>query len=65
MKFLVPNCSCLQSPLTREGYGPPDPRSVCTVSSTEFVEPHPPQNKIPGYVTADYYGLMNSHFYLT
>ena len=46
MKFLVPNYSCLQSRELR----PPDPRSVCPLSSTEFVEPHP--EKIPGYYTA-------------
>ena len=40
MKFLVPNYSCL----------PPDPRSLCPLSSTEFVEPLTP-NKIPGYAT--------------
>jgi len=34
MKFLVPNYSCLQ--LTA-----PDPRSLCPLSSTEFVEPPP------------------------
>jgi len=29
---------------------PPDPRSLCPLSSTDFVEPLPP-NKIPGYAT--------------
>ena len=29
---------------------PPDPRSLCPLSSTEFVEP--PSKKIPGYATA-------------
>jgi hypothetical protein len=48
MKFLVPNYSCFQSPWLG-GYRPPDPRSLCPLSSTEFVEP--PPNKIPGYVT--------------
>ena len=43
MKFLVP--------LTR-GLTPPDPRSLCHLSSTEFVEPSP--NKIPGYATDIY-----------
>ena len=42
MKILVPNYSCLQNPWLR-GYCPPDPRSVCPLSSTEFVEP-PEQN---------------------
>ena len=32
------------------GLPPPDPRSLCPLSSTEFVEPAP--NKIPGYATA-------------
>jgi hypothetical protein len=30
---------------------PPNPRSVCSLSSTEFVEP--PPKKIPGYATGD------------
>ena len=50
MKFRVPNYSSVQNPLTR-GLPPPDPRSFCLLSSTEFVEPPSPQNKIPGYVT--------------
>jgi len=46
MKFLVPNYSCLQNPLTR-GLLPPDPRSLCPLSSTEFVEPlRPEQNSL-------------------
>ena len=50
MKFLVPIYSCLQNPWLG-GYRPPhpDPRSLCRLSSTEFVE-HPPE-KIPGYAT--------------
>ena len=40
MKFLVPNYSCLQN-LWIGGYRPPDPRSLCPLSSTEFVEPPP------------------------
>ena len=36
-------------PLTR-GLPPPDPRSLCPLCSTEFVDP--PGNKIPGYATA-------------
>ena len=36
-------------PLTR-GLPTPDPRSLCPLSSTEFLEP-PPPNKIPGYAT--------------
>ena len=45
------SCTKLQlppEPLTR-GLPPPDPRSRCPLSSTEFVE-HPPK-KIPGYAT--------------
>ena len=49
MKFLVPNYSCLQIPWLG-GYRPTDPHSLCPLSSTEFVEPLPP-NKIPGYAT--------------
>jgi len=48
MKFIVANYSCLQNPLTR-GLPPPDPRSLCPLSSTEFVDP--PPNRIPGYAT--------------
>ena len=48
MKFIVPNYSCLQNPT--KGLPPPDPRSLCPLSSTEFVEP-PPRKKIPGYAT--------------
>ena len=47
MKFLVPNYSCLQNPMTR-GLPPPDPRSLCPLSSTEFVDPHPPGTKFLG-----------------
>ena len=39
MKFLVPNYSCLQNPWLG-GYRP---RSPFSLSSTEFVEPPPPQ----------------------
>ena len=50
MKFLVPNYSCLQNPWLG-GYCPqllpPDPRSLCPVSSTEFVDP-PPKKKFLG-----------------
>jgi len=31
------------------GLPPPDPHSLCPLSTTEFVEP--PLNKIPGYAT--------------
>jgi len=48
MKFLVPNYTCLQNPWLGASR-PPDPRSLCLLSSTEFVEP--PLNKIPGYAT--------------
>ena len=50
MKFLVPNYSCLQDPWLG-GLPPPDPRSLCPLSSTEFVESPPPPKKIPGYST--------------
>ena len=49
VKFLVPNYSCLHNPWLG-GYLPPDPRSLCPLSSTEFVD-LPPPNKIPGYAT--------------
>ena len=42
MKFLVPSYSCLQNPWIG-GYRPPDHRSLCPLSSTEFVEPTPPE----------------------
>jgi len=50
MKFLVPNYSCLQNPWL---WGATAPRSssLCPLPSTEFVEPPPLQNKIPGYAT--------------
>ena len=35
---------------TLKGLPPPDPRPLCPLSSTEFVEP--PPKKIPGYATA-------------
>ena len=47
MKFLVPNYSCLQNPRTR-GLPLPDPRSLCPLSSTEFVEIPPPRTKFLG-----------------
>jgi hypothetical protein len=37
------------------GLPPPDPRSLCPLSVTEFVEPSPPTNKIPGYATVSRY----------
>ena len=43
MKFLVPNYSCLQNPWLG-GLPPPDPRPLCPLSSTEFVEPPHVQN---------------------
>jgi len=33
------------------GLPPPDPRSVCHLSTSVFVEPPPPPGKIPGYAT--------------
>ena len=47
MKFLVRNY-LPPEPLTW-GLPSPDPRSLCPLPSTEFVEP--PQNKIPVYAT--------------
>ena len=45
MKFLVPNYSCFQI----RGLSTPDPRSLCPLSSTEFVEPtSPPRTKFLG-----------------
>jgi len=38
MTFLVPKLQLPPEPLTT-GLPPPDPRSVCPLSSTEFVEP--------------------------
>jgi len=52
-------CTKLQlppEPLTK-GLPPPDPRSLCPLSSTEFVEP--PPNKIPGYATGQAVTLHN------
>ena len=46
IKFLVPNYSCLQNPWLG-GYRPPDPHSLCPLTSTEFVEP-PPRTKFQG-----------------
>jgi len=46
MKFLVQNYSFLQDP-GLGGYQPPDPRSLCPLSSTKFVEP-PPRTKFLG-----------------
>ena len=43
MKFIVPNCSCLQNPWL----GGTAPRSPFSLSSTEFVEP-PPRTKFLG-----------------
>jgi hypothetical protein len=45
MKFLVPNYSCLQNSWLG-AYRPQLPRSLCPLSSTEFVEP--PQTKFLG-----------------
>jgi hypothetical protein len=54
MKFLVSNYSFLQNPWLG-GPLPPDPRSLCPLSSTEFVEQPPsPPNKIPEYATVTY-----------
>ena len=34
-----------------KGLPPPDPRPLCPLSSTEFVDTPPPKKKIPGYAT--------------
>ena len=52
MKFLVPNYSCLQSPWVG-GYRSPDPRSLCPLPSTEFVEPPPPPTKFLGKLLSE------------
>ena len=46
MKFIVPNYSSLQNPWIG-GYAP-TPRSLCPLSSTEFVEPPPTRKKCLG-----------------
>ena len=63
MKFLVPNYCCLQNPWL-VGYRPPDPRSLCPLSWTEFFEPPAPgPNKIPGYATGRRnHSVMFAHF---
>jgi hypothetical protein len=47
MKFLVPNYSCIQNPWLG-GLPTPDPRSLCHLSSTEFVETPLPRKKFLG-----------------
>jgi len=47
MKFLVPNYSYLQNPRLG-GYRPSDPRFLCPLSSTEFVDPPPRRKKFLG-----------------
>jgi len=50
-KILLYEISCTKLQLPTEpltwGLPPPDPRSVCPLSSTEFVAPPLPPNKIP------------------
>ena len=46
--LLVPNYSCLQKPWLG-GYRPPDPLSLCPLSSTEFIEPPHEQNSWVGH----------------
>jgi hypothetical protein len=43
------------------GLTPPDPRSLCPLSSTEFAAPRPPPpEKIPGYATVfEYKNLLS------
>ena len=57
MKFLVSKLP--PEPLSR-GLPPRDLRSLCPLSSTEFVEP-PPPNKIPGYATGSLLDCTTSH----
>jgi hypothetical protein len=45
-------------PLTRRLL-PPDPHSLCPLSSAEFVEP--PPKKIPGYATAENIIISDIH----
>ena len=54
MKFLVQNYSCLQNPWL-VSYAP-DPPSVCSLSSTEFVETI---ENIPGYATCPGYSYSD------
>jgi hypothetical protein len=50
MKFLIPNYNCLQNPWLGV-YRPQILVLSVPLSSTEFVEPLPLPNKIPGYAT--------------
>jgi hypothetical protein len=59
MKFLVPNYSCLQN-LWLGGYRPTDPRSLCPLSSTEFVGPPPEQNSLVRHCIPLCYSITNS-----
>jgi hypothetical protein len=45
------------------GLPPPDPRSLCPLSSTEFVEPSSPPTpyKNPGYATAANIIFVTAH----
>ena len=54
MKFLVPNYSCLQNPNRK--LPPPDPRSLCPLSSTEFDVP-PRKKKFLGMPLFEMYGV--------
>ena len=58
MKFLVPNYGCVQNPQLG-GY----PRSLCPLSSTEFVET--PPNKIPGYAIVPCNMLIHDNMAIT
>jgi hypothetical protein len=70
MNFLVPNYSCLQNPWL--GAYSPRSRSLCPLSSTEFVEPppkkipvlNPPRKKIPWYATEGKDGKIVKWFIL-
>ena len=64
--FLYPNYSCVQNPWLG-GLPPPDPRSLCPLSSIEFVEPPPEQNSwVRHWYTATTVNMLNlTQFLLT
>jgi len=51
VKFYCAKLQLPPEPLTRGLPPPPDPCSLCPLSSTEFVETPTPPNKIPWYAT--------------
>ena len=58
MKFLVPNYSCLQNPLTR-GLPPPDP-PFSLPSVLNWICWTPPPNKIPGHATGRQHSVVQN-----